>query len=180
MTPAADGSSSRDGAGPRGSSGRRGWLSPVALIITGFTVIGLGLRLFLLSRPGYLLGVTQYDDGPYFGSALRLVHGALPYRDFIIVQPPGITLLMSPAALLAQVTSTAWGMAAGRILTVAASAAGIVLVGLLARAPGPARGGPVLRGAGHLPGQPGGRAHRAARALADPVLPDRRRCGAGP
>ena len=106
-------------------------------IITGFTVIGLGLRLFLLSRPGYLLGVTQYDDGPYFGSALRLVHGALPYRDFIIVQPPGITLLMSPAALLAQVTSTAWGMAAGRILTVAASSAGIVLVGLLARHRGP-------------------------------------------
>ena len=44
---------------------------------------------------------------------------------------------MSPAALLAQVTSTAWGMAAGRILTVAASAAGIVLVGLLARHRGP-------------------------------------------
>ena len=100
-------------------------------------MIGLGLRLFLLSLPGYLLGVTQYDDGPYFGSALRLVHGALPYRDFIIVQPPGITLLMSPAALLAQVTGTAWGMAAGRILTVAASAAGIVLVGLLARHRGP-------------------------------------------
>ncbi len=119
------------------SSGRRRWLSPVALIITGFTVIGLGLRLFLLSRPGYLLGVTQYDDGPYFGSALRLVHGVLPYRDFIIVQPPGITLLMSPAALLAQVTGTAWGMAAGRLLTVAASAAGIVLVGLLARHRGP-------------------------------------------
>ena len=86
---------------------------------------------------GYLLGVTQYDDGPYFGSALRLVHGVLPYRDFIIVQPPGITLLMSPAALLAQVTGTAWGMAAGRLLTVAASAAGIVLVGLLARHRGP-------------------------------------------
>ena len=65
------------------------------------------------------------------------MHGALPYRDFIIVQPPGITLLMSPAALLAQVTSTAWGMAAGRILTVAASSAGIVLVGLLARHRGP-------------------------------------------
>ena len=49
------------------------------------------------------------------------------------MQPPGITLLMTPAALLAQVTGTAWGMAAGRILTVAASSAGIVLVGLLVR-----------------------------------------------
>jgi hypothetical protein len=137
VTPAAGGSSRGDAAGSAGESGPRGWLSPVGLIITGFTVIGLGLRLFLLSRPGYLLGVTQYDDGPYFGSALRLVHGALPYRDFIIVQPPGITLVMTPAALLAQVTGTAWGMAAGRILTVAASSAGIVLVGLLARHRGP-------------------------------------------
>ena len=137
MTPAADGSSRHDAAGSAGQPGRPGWLSPVALIITGFTLIGLGLRLFLLSRPSYLLGVTQYDDGPYFGSALRLVHGALPYRDFIIVQPPGITLLMTPAALLAQVTSTAWGMAAGRILTILASSAGIVLVGFLARHRGP-------------------------------------------
>ena len=48
VTPAADGSSS-DTAGPPGPDGRRGWPSPVALIITGFTVIGLGLRLFLLS-----------------------------------------------------------------------------------------------------------------------------------
>ncbi len=133
----ADGSSRHDAAGSAGRPGRPGWLSPVALIITGFTLLGLGLRLFLLSRPSYLLGVTQYDDGPYFGSALRLMHGALPYRDFIIVQPPGITLVMTPAALLAQVTGTAWGMAAGRILTVLASSAGIVLVGLLARHRGP-------------------------------------------
>ncbi len=108
----------------------------VPLAIAGFTVLGLGVRLYLLSRPGYLLGVTQYDDGPYFGSALRLVRGALPYRDFIIVQPPGITVLMSPAALLAQVTGTAWGMAAGRILTVAASSAGVLLTGLLLRGRG--------------------------------------------
>ncbi len=106
---------------------------PVPLAIAGLTLLGLGVRLYLLSRPGYLLGVTQYDDGPYFGSALRLVRGALPYRDFIIVQPPGITLLMSPAALLAQVAGTAQGMAAGRILTVAASSAGVLLTGLLLR-----------------------------------------------
>ncbi len=132
MTPAAGGSQS-DAAGAGRQATARGWLDPVSLAIAGLTLLGLGLRLFLLSRPGYLLGVTQYDDGPYFGSALRLVRGALPYRDFIIVQPPGITLLMSPAALLAQVTGTAWGMAVGRILTVLASSAGILIVGLLIR-----------------------------------------------
>ncbi|MGP7996306.1 MAG: hypothetical protein ACLPKI_03060 [Streptosporangiaceae bacterium] len=132
VTPAAGGSQC-DAAGAGRPAAGRDWLDPVSLAIAGFTLLGLALRFFLLSRPGYLLGVTQYDDGPYFGSALRLVHGALPYRDFIIVQPPGITLLMTPAALVAQVTGTAWGMAVGRILTVAASSAGIVIVGLLVR-----------------------------------------------
>ena len=41
------------------------------------------------------------------------------------MQLPGITVLMTPAALLAQVTGTAWGMAVGRMLTVLASSAGI-------------------------------------------------------
>jgi len=132
VTPAAGGSR-RDTAGAASLAPARRWSDPVTLAIAGFTLLGLALRLFLLSRPGYLLGVTQYDDGPYFGSALRLVHGALPYRDFIIVQPPGITLLMTPAALLAQVTGTAWGMAAGRMLTIAASSVGILIVGLLVR-----------------------------------------------
>ncbi len=106
---------------------------PVVLVIAAATAVGLALRLWQLSRPGYLLGVTEYDDGPYFGSAVLLVHGALPYRNFILVQPPGITLLMVPAALAGQVAGTAAGMAAGRILTALASAAGIVLAGLLVR-----------------------------------------------
>jgi len=106
---------------------------PVALVIAAATALGLALRLWQLSRPGYLLGVTEYDDGPYFGSAVLLVHGALPYRNFILVQPPGITVLMAPAALVGQVAGTAAGMATGRILTALASAAGIVLAGLLVR-----------------------------------------------
>ncbi len=107
--------------------------SPVTVVIIAATLVALALRLFQLSRPGMLLGVTEYDDGPYFGSALRLSSGVLPYRDFILVQPPGITLLMLPAALLAKLTGTAWGMAFGRILTTLASAAGVALLGLLVR-----------------------------------------------
>jgi len=49
------------------------------------------LRLSLLSRPGYLSGFTQYNDGVYFGKAVRLVHGAIAYRDFAMAQPPGGT-----------------------------------------------------------------------------------------
>jgi hypothetical protein len=106
---------------------------PVTLIILITTLLALGLRVYYLSRPGFLFGVTEYDDGPYFGSAVRLTQGIVPYRDFVLVQPPGITLLMLPAALLAKVTGTAWGMAIGRILTALAGTAGVALIGCLVR-----------------------------------------------
>src|SRR5580658_747684 len=106
---------------------------PVVVVIAVTTLLALGLRVYYLSRPGLLFGVTEYDDGPYFGSAVRLTQGIMPYRDFVLVQPPGITLLMLPAALLAKVTGTAWGMAIGRMLTAAAGTAGVALIGLLVR-----------------------------------------------
>jgi alpha-1,2-mannosyltransferase len=124
---------------PRGDSAaasplrRAGLATPVTMIIAAATLLALALRLYQLTRPGFLLSVNEYDDGPYFGSAVRLVNGALPYRDFLIVQPPGITLLMLPAALLSKVTGTAWGMATGRILTVLAGSASVALAGLLVR-----------------------------------------------
>jgi alpha-1,2-mannosyltransferase len=127
---APGGSASDAAARPRN---RSGWLTPVNVAIALCTLLGLALRLLLLSRPGYLMGVTEYDDGPYFGSAVMLVHGLLPYKTFILVQPPGITLLMLPSALLSKVTGTATAMATGRILTTLASAAGVALAGLLVR-----------------------------------------------
>ena len=104
----------------------------MVIIIT--TLVAFAVRFyFQYTRPGFLLGVTEYDDGPYFGSAVRLVHGSMPYRQFVFVQPPGITLLMSPAALLSYVTGTGWGLAIGRILTLLAGTAGVTLAGLLVR-----------------------------------------------
>jgi hypothetical protein len=121
--------------GPSSPPGARArLLTPAALIITVFALVALGLRLYQLARPGFLLSVTEYDDGPYFGSAVRLVNGSIPYRDFLLVQPPGITLLMTPAALLGKAAgSTDWAIAIGRLMTVAASVACVVLAGLLTR-----------------------------------------------
>jgi Glycosyltransferase family 87 len=110
-----------------------GWLTPAGAVILAATLLALGLRGFQIFRSGHLLGVGDYDDGADFGSALRLIHGVLPYRDFIIVQPPGITLLMTPAAAVSSFAGTAWAIATGRILTVLASAAAVVLGGLLVR-----------------------------------------------
>jgi hypothetical protein len=95
----------------------------VSVTIAACAALALAVRAYQLSRPGYLLGVTEYDDGVLFGNALRLASGVIPYRDFAMVQPPGSALLMVPVALLAKVTGTAWGLAVARILTVCADAA---------------------------------------------------------
>ncbi len=106
---------------------------PVTAAIVVMTALALALRLYQLSRPDYLIGVTEYDDGTDFGSAILLVHGHLPYRDFIMVQPPGITLLMAPVALVTKGVGTAWGMGVGRILTALAGTAAVTMGGLLVR-----------------------------------------------
>jgi hypothetical protein len=110
-------------------------------VITVCAAVAALLRLYQLARPGYLLGVTEYDDGVQFGDALRLAGGVIPYRDFVVLQPPGSVLLMTPVALLAKVTGTAWGLAIARLLTAAADTACVVLLGLLVRHRGPVAAG---------------------------------------
>ena len=126
MATTASGTSSGDAA-------PRSWGTPeVRAAIIGTGVIALALRLWILFFPG-LMSITQYDDGPYFGSAVRLIHGVLPYRDYAFVQPPGITELMSPAALESYLGGTAWALVIGRFLSVLAGTAAVVLVGFLVR-----------------------------------------------
>jgi alpha-1,2-mannosyltransferase len=129
-TPAAREQPSSAGGRANDRPERAGW---VPAVIIAATIIALGLRLYQLSRPGYLLGVTEYDDGPDFGSAVWLIHGHMPYRDFILLQPPGITVLMSPVALLTKGLSVARGMADARIVTAIAGGAAVALAGLLVR-----------------------------------------------
>ena len=112
-------------------------LSLVDVSILLCTALALGLRVYQLARPNYLSGPTQYDDGADFGSALRPVDGSLPYRDFIFVQPPGIALLLTPVALLAKAIGTDGGLVVARILTVCASALGVLLLGRMVRHRGP-------------------------------------------
>ena len=113
----------------------------VYAVIAVCTAAAAFLRFYQLARPGYLLGLTEYDDGVNFGDALRLVSGVVPYRDFVAVQPPGTTVLMAPVALLAKGTGAAWGLAIARILTAAADTACVALLGLLVRHRGPVAAG---------------------------------------
>ena len=117
------------------------WPLRPGVVITVAALLGLGLRVFQLTRPGYLTGFTQYDDGVYIGNALRLVNGVIPYRDFAMVQPPGSMLLMVPAALVGKAFGSVSALAIARILTVGADTANVVLAGLLVRHRGPLAAG---------------------------------------
>lgn len=129
-----DGGSSRTvGTGRAGARPFHDWLSPPRVTILVSTMLALAIRLFTLTRPGFLTGISEYDDGVYLGAAIRLTQGALPYHDFAFVQPPGILLLMTPAAVVARLTSTAAAMGFARILTVLASTACVPLAGNLVR-----------------------------------------------
>jgi hypothetical protein len=77
---------------------------------------------------------NDYDEGVYAGVAIRLVHGTLPYRDFVFVHPPGIALLLSPVALLGELVGTsASTLIVARVLSVVVVAINVILVGRLVR-----------------------------------------------
>ena len=113
------------------------WLAPADITVLAATGLALAIRLYLLSRPGYLTGLTEYDDGVYLGGAVSLLSGSPPYHGFAFVQPPGILLLMAPVALIAKAVSVTAAMAAARLLTVVASTACVTLTGVLLRHRGP-------------------------------------------
>jgi hypothetical protein len=103
-------------------------------VILAATVLALALRLFLVTRPGFLTsGTVEYDDGVYLGAAMRLLHGAMPYKDYAFVQPPGIVVIALPAGLIGSLTSQATGLAVARLLSVLASTACVPLAGRLVR-----------------------------------------------
>jgi hypothetical protein len=129
----------RMAASDNGARDRRGralayWLSPAGLVIGAATLLALLIRGFLLSRSHFLSsGGVEYDDGVYLGEAIRLLNGDLPYRDYALIQPPGIMVLMLPAAIIARLASATDGLIVARLASAAASAAGVALAGNLVR-----------------------------------------------
>jgi len=108
------------------------------------TACGAGLLAVLLAAypltfPHLLSGVhgyasgAGYDDGVYLSVALRLVHGGLPYRDFVFVHPPGIAWLLAPFAMLDQLVGTRDVLVLARLATVLVAGANSVLASLAVR-----------------------------------------------
>ena len=101
----------------------RAWLWAVAVAVAAFL-----FRLVPVLRGGGLFGFGNYDDGVYYASATGLVHGLLPYRDFLLLHPPAMPLLLAPFAVVAQLTSDSFGFAAARVAWMLLGAANAVLI----------------------------------------------------
>ncbi|QDP95009.1 hypothetical protein FOE78_02940 [Microlunatus elymi] len=78
-------------------------------------VVTVAARLVPMLRGGGLSGYGSYDDSVYFAASLGWVHGRWPYRDFLLVHPPGIVVALSPFAELSRWVGDANGVAAGRL-----------------------------------------------------------------
>jgi alpha-1,2-mannosyltransferase len=101
-------------------------------IIAAAAVLAAGITLYGLSRPGFLFGITP-DISVWIGASIRLIHGAVPYRDFDLIQPPGFTLLATPFAALSEWVGTRDALAALRLCTPLLAAGSVVLIGRLIR-----------------------------------------------
>lgn len=109
---------------------RQWWnLSPLRISL-GLGLLSLVMSLWQLSVPGL---VSNYDSGVYFGAALHLVYGALPYRDFTFVQPPGIVVLFSPLAALGRIFSSHLGFQLTRVFSAFVTASNVGLLAWLVR-----------------------------------------------
>src|SRR4051812_19815082 len=81
-----------------------GWLGGPVLPLVVTLAAALRLGAVLLS-PGGLLGVIGYDPGVYYSSAAAITFGRLPYDDYVLLHPPGLSLVLVPFALVGRLTT---------------------------------------------------------------------------
>lgn len=74
------------------------WQVVIVVLLIG--ALGSIVRLHMLFDPDPLF-YNVYDDGVHFSAAVNLVHGNLPYREVLFLQPPGLLLAVAPFAVLA-------------------------------------------------------------------------------
>ena len=89
-------------------------LSPRSGIVAVF-VAALCVRIAVVIRSGGYLGDFGYDPGVYYAGGDALIHGRLPYRDFVFLHPPVMLFVAAPFALLGHLTSDHLGFAAANI-----------------------------------------------------------------
>lgn len=75
---------------------------PNEVVVFAVALVG---RLSVILRDGGLHGSYGYDGPVYFAASDALIHGRLPYRDFVFLHPPGLILALTPFASLTHLFS---------------------------------------------------------------------------
>lgn len=104
-----------------------------ALLAVAVAALALVVRLAPFLAPGELTASRHDDDGIMYDAAVRLLHGDLPYRDFVFMHPPAVVVGLIPLAGLADWVGDGTAMAIGRIVMCLLGAASTLMVGLLLR-----------------------------------------------
>ena len=117
---------------PARAGSRRRWVLGVCVAVLAFAA-----RLVPVLHGGGLWGLGDYDDGVHYSAAAALVHGRLPYRDFLFLHPPGIVLALTPFAAVGRLLGDPTGFAAARVAWMVLGAVDALLVVAVLRRRGP-------------------------------------------
>jgi hypothetical protein len=110
------------------------WAAPhvAGVLALAPTVLAIFFIIHELTLHDVMGGVTLQQGGVNFASAVALSKGQLPYEDFVLTQPPGMSILLLPFAWVAH-SNASGALAAARGLTAAVGVADVFLVAFLAR-----------------------------------------------
>ncbi|WP_020485883.1 glycosyltransferase 87 family protein [Nocardioides sp. Iso805N] len=140
MTFAVLGSDEMD-RGEKRCDGRISWwrFDRVPALVAVF-LLAYAVRLVPVLRGGGLHFYGRYDDGVYYTGSEALTFGHVPYRDFVLLHPPGSTIALMPFTVLGRLTSDPTGMTVARLSFMALGSLSAVLVAVIAGRWGPVRG----------------------------------------
>jgi alpha-1,2-mannosyltransferase len=96
---------------------------PAAVAVVAFLA-----RLVPVLRGGGLFSLVSYDGAVYYTAASGLAHGLLPYRDFLLLHPPGIVLALLPFAEVGRLIGDGNALAVAEVAWMALGAVNAVLV----------------------------------------------------
>lgn len=126
-----------DQAGESGGGSRlsrlRGWfLTPLPYLLA----IAALFRVWSVYTAGGFRAAFLYDDGVYYSAATALGHGLMPYRDFVLVHPPGSTVAFAPFGFLAEFTSDSTAFALARLAVICLGVLNTALIYRVAKSVG--------------------------------------------